>query len=154
MNGTAILTTVIVVVIAVASVAIYLHNETNNSGRANASTYVVLKAGTVITINPKDTNTTDGGNGSYHTGYTYYSVAYRFNVSSNSILKGSWKSTNWSFAWAIPYNYTLVNTPVGQTNGTLNQTLVPGNYLLVFGGNQGDKITIVNSIEVQNYTHS
>ena len=154
MNVMTILTAVVVVVVAVAGIALFLHNEANNSGQVNVSTYVILKSGTVITINPTGTNLTNGENGQYHTGYTYYTVAYNFNVSRNSTLSGSWESTNSSFAWAIPGNYTSINTPVGQTNGTFNQTLVPGSYFLVFGGDQGDRITIVNSIEIQARTNS
>ena len=154
MNGTTILTAVIVVVVAVAGIALFLNHEANNPGQANLSTYVILKSGTIIIINPAGTNQTSVGNEQYQNGYTYYTVAYRFNVSCNSTLSGSWESTNYSFAWSLPANYSLINTPVGQTNGTFNQTLAPGSYFLVFGGNQGDKITIVNSIEMQVRTNS
>lgn len=153
MNGRTIYATVIVVTIAMASIVVYAQNPTDFPNR-NASASVILHSGTVITINSSDHVMQGGALGNY----TFYEIEYNLSLSSYRILSGSWKSTGLSLVWIEGDNELILEYPIPhETHGFLNQTLLPstyGNYTLVVAGYPGDKISIMSSIELTNYTPS
>lgn len=148
-----VLATAIVVVIALASIIVYNQGPIDFTNRANTPASIILHSGTIITINSSD-HAIRGGAGARD--YTFYGIEYNLSLSGYYVLSGSWKSTGKSLVWIVGDNELIVEYPVpNEMHGILNQTLLPstyGNYTLVVAGYLGDKISIMSSIELENYS--
>lgn len=154
MNGTAILATIIVVVMTVAGTAIYVHYDTSVPGTMNPSSLVSLHSGTVIPITLAD-RAMYGGAAIPH---EFYGIEFNLSLNGYYIITGSWESTGKSLVLIVGDNEFYAEFPLpDESRGILNQTLLPssyGNYTLIIGGYPGDVIRITRSIEVQSYTPS
>lgn len=154
MKGTTIFVAVIVVIVAVAGIVVYVQNVTDFPNKVNTSTSVLMNSGTIITINSSD-QVMYGGAAAPH---EFYGIDFNLSLNNYYILTGSWESTGKSLVWVLGNNEFYAEYPIpDETTGMLNQTLLPssyGNYTLVVAGYPGDRISVIKSIEVRNYTPS
>lgn len=153
MYNKTVFTTAIVVIIALATIAVYVQGPTDFTNRANTPTTIILRSGTIITINSSD-HVIHGGAGALD--YTFYGIEYNLSLSGYYVISGSWKSTGKSLVWILDDNEPILEYPVpNEFSGILNQTLLPstyGNYTLVIAGYLGEKISIMSTIELENYS--
>lgn len=152
MNVKVVFAVVIATAIVTAGVATYLQFGFVPSRVANP-TFSELKTGAQITITTNDTKMLGGAEITSFAVNGYYAVEYNINVESNSILTGSWSSTGQSVVWVLINGAAYLDTPQPDaSSGVLNQTLIPGQYTLVIGGHPGDVVSIIDPIEIHNYT--
>lgn len=141
----------IAVVILASGIAVYLQSGNEYPGYTNPS-FSELKAGAHIIITENDTKMLGGANIINFETNGYYAIQYHLDVNDNSIITGSWTSTAKSLVWVMIDGAAYMATPLPDaTHGSLNQTLLPGQYTLVIGGGLGDVISIVNPIQIQSY---
>ena len=109
----------------------------------------LLKAGTSIHITSLDQRLIGG---TYHP-EKYLGEIIPFSLSRSGALLGSWHSTGKSVMYVTGVNWVWAELPwPGAYGGSLNQTLPPGQYKLIYGGYAGDVITIADTIGISYYT--
>lgn len=111
-----------------------------------------LKTGANIHITTNDTKMMGGTVITSFQKNGYYGVGYNLQINENSAITGSWISTGKTLVWVFNVGEPYMETPLpSSTSGSLNETLLPGQYTLVIGGYPGDVVSITNSIEIRNF---
>lgn len=150
-NLKVLVTTLIALIIASSGIAAFIHFSADQS-RYTVPSLSELSAGTHITITRNAMKMLGGGMIVNFQTNGYYAYEYNIDLKNYSIITGSWTSTGKSLVWLMVDGMAYMDTPMPQvTNGTLNQTLVAGNYTLVIGGYPGDVISLINPIKIGEY---
>lgn len=110
-----------------------------------------LNAGTHITITNNDVKMLGGGAIINFRNNGYYAVEYNLDLHNYSIVTGKWISTGRSTVWVSGNGASMELPYPSVTRGSLNMTLVPGKYTLIFGGHPGDVISITDDIAIRSY---
>lgn len=89
-------------------------------------------------------------------GYLYGGTIY-FNASYFSILRGSWRSTEKTKVGLVKYCNNrdgFFGIPYGplEYSGTLNYSLSPGSYYILYEGENNDHITVSSSFKLENFS--
>ncbi len=103
---------------------------------AASPTGLPLRAGTVIRLRPSGDNET-------------YLVP--FSLSQPGRLTGAWSAEHGASVWIGWANANRSAPPLpcfGPGNGTVNQTFVPGHYLMVVNGFGYDNVTVTQTIQI------
>lgn len=141
----------IAVAIVASGAAVYLQIGMGSQRYPNP-TFQGLRTGASIHITTNDTKMIGGTviTSFQHNGY--YGVGYNLQINENSVITGSWTSTGKTLVWIFIVGEPYMETPLpSSTAGSINETLLPGQYTLVIGGYPGDVVSITNSIEIQNF---
>ena len=154
MNMKVVYALIISSMIMVSGIATLLHVDTSQITGHNPS-FSDLKTGAHIMITEKDTKMLGGAMITSFKNNGYYAVIYNLYLPITSIITGSWISSVNSLVWIEGVNEAYMEAPYPHsTQGYLNQSLLPGNYKLIFGGNSGDVITIMSSMQINSYIPS
>ena len=145
---------IISLVIMVSGIATLLHVDTSRITGQNPS-FSDLKTGARIVITENDTKMVGGGMITSFKNNGYYGVIYNLYIPTISIITGSWISSANSLVSIERVGEVSMESPYPHsTQGRLNQSLIPGNYNLIFGGSSGDVITIMSSLQINTYIPS
>ena len=154
MNIKVVYALIISSMIMVSGIAPLLHVDTSQITGHNPS-FSDLKTGAHIMITENDTKMLGGAMITSFKNNGYYAVIYNLYIPVTSIITGSWISSVNSLVWIEGVNEVYMEAPYPHsTQGYLNQSLLPGNYKLIFGGSAGDVITIMSPIQINSYIPS
>jgi hypothetical protein len=154
MNMKVVYALIISLMIMVSGIATLLHVDTSQITGHNPS-FSDLKTGAHIVITENDTKMLGGTMITSFKNNGYYGVIYNLYIPVTSIITGNWISSANSLVSIDRVGEVCMEAPYPHsTHGYLNQSLIPGNYKLIFGGSSGDVITIMSSIEINSYIPS
>lgn len=151
MSRNAIYAFAIAMIIAATGTSVYLQLGIGQTHYSNP-TFTELKTGTIMHITSNDTKMIGGTVILSFQKNGYYAVEYNLDINETSVITGSWSSTGKTLVWIFNVEGIYMETPLpSSTNGSLNQTLLPGQYILVIGGYPEDIVSITSTFGIQSY---